>query len=112
LGGVRISSSDRLALENISSSSSSSSRNSGGTREARAFGARAKHALVGTREERVWGACEARVRWHARSACVGGACEARVGQARRTRWARASHALGTREARAFAGFNEHPLVNY
>jgi len=25
--------------------------------------------------------------------------------------ARAKHALGTREARAFAGFNEHPLVN-
>ena len=36
--GVRISSSDRLALENISSSSSS--RNSGGTREARALRAR------------------------------------------------------------------------
>ena len=66
---MRISSSDRLALENISSSSSSSSRNSGGTREARALGARAKHAL-GTREAR---------------------------------------ALG---ARAFAGFNEHPLINY
>jgi len=57
-------------------------RNSGSTREARAFGARAKHALVCTREARA----------------LGGACEARA-------------LVGTREARAFAGFNEHPLVN-
>jgi hypothetical protein len=37
--------------------------------------------------------------------------EVPVGHAR---WlARAGrHALGTREARAFSGFNEHPLVNY
>jgi len=64
--GVRISSSDRLALENISSSSSSSSRNSGGTREARALVARAKHA-----------------RWLARAKRV------RLGRVRSTRWARA-----------------------
>jgi len=64
--GVRISSSDRLALENISSSTSSSSRNSGGTREARALVARAKHAR--------WLARAKRVRW---------------GRVRSTRWARA-----------------------
>jgi len=57
--GVRISSSDRLALENISSSSISSSRNSGGTREARALVARAKHAR--------WLARAKRVRWVARA---------------------------------------------
>jgi len=51
---VRISSSDRLALENISSSSS---RNSGGTREARALvGTREARALGGTRKARALGA--------------------------------------------------------
>jgi hypothetical protein len=49
-------------------------------------GARAKHAR--------W---LARVRW--------------VARAKRALGARAKYALGTHEARAFAGFNEHPLVN-
>ena len=100
LGGVRISSSDRLALENISSSSISSSRNSGGTREARALVARAKPAR--------WLARAKRVRWVARAKRV------RLGRVRSTRvgwharWAtransRDARALGgTREARAFA----------
>jgi hypothetical protein len=82
-----------------------------GTREARALAC----ALVSTRwlarAKRVrWGAVSKhslgkRVGWHARSACVGAIGSTRwtcglVG----TRWARAI-------ARAFSGFNEHPLVN-
>jgi len=85
----------RLALENRNGSSSSSSINSGGTRvrwgrvrstrwlaralvgtrEARALGARAKHAR--------WVARAKRVRWLARAKRV------RWGRVRSTRWARA-----------------------
>ena len=67
LGGVRISSSDRLAFENTSSSSSSSSSKSNG------LGARAKHAC--------WLARAKRVRWVARAKRV------RWGRVRSTRWA-------------------------
>jgi len=67
IGQPRISSSDRLALENISSSSSSSSRNSGGTREARALVARAKHARWMARAKRVRCGRVRSTRWLARA---------------------------------------------
>jgi hypothetical protein len=47
-----------------------------------------------------------RVRWGGWKYALG----LRVGW--HARGARAKHELGTREARAFSGFNEHPLVIY
>jgi hypothetical protein len=73
----------------------------------------------------VGGACEARVGWHARSACVGAVSTRWACALVCTRWGDWTYALdmrvgwhalgarakGTREARAFSDFNEHPLVN-